>query len=1549
MYKNYTRSGIPIRYIRKILFIMRLITVILIASMVQVSAASYAQKLTLVQKEVTMLQLFKEIKKQTDFNVVWNEKKLNVRSLLDADFINTPLSEVLTKTLNTYRLTYIINKKTIVIKEKEKTMLEKIQAAFDKSISCVGRVSDDNGKWLKGASVIVKGTNKSTVTDDYGYFVLHNVEEKSTLLISYVGFEIKEIPAVENIGAVKLSLSTGRLEEVQIVSTGYQNIPKERATGSFVLVDSALLNRRVSTNILDRLDGVTSGLIFTNNRNHQFGQSNIEIRGRATLFSNPDPLIILDNFPYDGDLSNINPNDIENVTILKDAAAASAWGARSGNGVIVITTKKGSLNTKAIVSLNANVNIGGKPDLYYSPQLTSSEYIDIEQFLFNKGAYNNNIKNGYSALSPAVEIFLAKRNGTISTVDSINKINQLKGFDAREQLLKYYYKPIVNQQYQASVSGGGPTQKYFLSAGYDKNANGSVGNSYSRVTLNANNTYYFLNNKLELFSSILYTNSKTESIPGIAMAYPYSQLADENGAPIVVAAKLRPSYAASAGGGKLLNWLFRPLDELNKRFNNNKNDLTDYRINLSLSYKIMLGLKASAYYTYEKGNSENTTLHELESYYSRNFINTFSQITNTGAVVYPVPMGGIQEAILTNMKSHNGRFQLNYEKLWQNHSVNAIAGYEIRSNNNFSSSNTLYGYNPETASNQNVAVNYTGLFPSFYGSGSDKIPTGISQLGTDNRFVSFYFNGAYTYSQKYIASLSLRRDESNLFGVTINQKGVPLWSAGLAWNLSTFGYTGNVNTNISAYLTAKSLNEFQIYNAYSTRIFNPPNPSLKWEKIKNLNLGLDFSIKGDRLTGSVDYWTKSGIDLIGNSPIAPQTGITLFTGNSANTFTKGVDLQFNSINLNGFLKWQTTLLYNYSSSKVTDYKVANGTNSNVVSANFNNPLQGYPYYSIFSFRYGGLNASGDPQGYLNGVLSTDYNGILNSKNRSELIYNGSAVPTSFGSLRNYFTRPSLDNSVIYSGAGNNYTVADYTNRWQKPGDELTTNVPSLVYPIDLSRSSLYTYSDVLVEKGDHIRLQDMRLGFSFGKKNTPFRNLNLFTYINNIGILWRANKNQIDPDYPTDKKPSTNILQPVTLSDFQNLLDNTNIMNYTGGLAQLACDDYVVDFSGWQVVPPTQRNSYIWDADLYGGEVGIRDWNFPYQQIFYTNSVLDGLSKSDSLSSARGQYLKGWALFNRAFAFYELTRNFCKAYDPATAASDLGIPLRLTAGIDYTLQRSTLQQSFDQILNDLLLAVNLLPADRPSMNLNRPSKIAGYALLARIYLDMRNYSDAEKSANQCLNLYSNLIDYNLISRTSTTPFSTLNDELIYNAMQVSTYFEFTGTTIATVSRVNPSVINSYSNNDLRLLLYFSKLTDNTYTKKRGYNGTGSYAFTGLATDEVYLIKSETLARRGQINASMDILNQLLIKRFDKATTYVPVTANNPNDALEVVLRERRKELIWRGLRWYDLKRLNKEGAAISIERVLNGKIYTIGPNDSRYVFPIPSDEISLSGIQQNQR
>ncbi|EHQ25554.1 SusC/RagA family TonB-linked outer membrane protein [Mucilaginibacter paludis] len=1100
----------------------------------------------------TLKETLDQIAKQGQIGIIYSNAKGILNKQVTIHAKDQPVSKVLTELLSPLKLTYeIIGDQIVVSSSRPPTQGQSEKPAFP----IKGKVTDSKGIPFPGATIKIKGGSVSATTDSKGEFEINNVADSTVLQVSFIGYLTKEI-VVTSAEYLTIVLENGgtQLNEVAIVSTGYQTIPKERATGSFVQIDNQLINRSVSTNILDRLNGVTSGLIFTNNGNHQFGQSNIEIRGRATLFSNPDPLIIVDNFPYDGDVNNINPNDIESITILKDAAAASAWGARSGNGVIVITTKKGHLNAAPTVSFNANATIGAKPNLYYTPQLTSAQYIGIEHFLFNQGAYNASISDGYSALSPAVEIFSAKRNGTISAADSLARINKLKGYDSRQQILKYYYRPSVFQQYQASISGGGAAQKYFVSAGYDKNLNSYVNNSYDRVSLNASNTYYFLKNKLEFFSNIIYTASTTKSGPVVSNTlYPYDQFADANGNPLAIAKTLRLSYASTAGNGQLLNWLYKPLDELNNGYSGTTTNLTDYRINLSLTYKIFPGLKALALYNYEKGVTESDNLNERQSYYTRNLINTYTQIDPvTGTVTHPIPLGDILYTNLTNISSNNGRFQLNYDSAWGKHAISAIAGTEIKDYTTFNSTNGLYGYNPETATNQNAAVNYTAYYPNFYGYNTSQIPTNTTGLGTDNRFFSYYFNGSYIYNDKYIASLSARRDESNLFGVTTNQKGVPLWSAGLAWVVNkeifykidwlpqlklraTYGYTGNVNTNLSAYLTASPGLTSKTYNAPYSQIVNPPNPSLRWEKDRNINIGLDFATKENRLTGSVDYWHKNGIDLIGNSPIAPQTGTTLYTGNSANTSTKGVDVQLNSINLNGKLKWLTTLLYNHVQSRVTDYKVSNGTNYNVVSANYNNPLQGYPYYAIFSFKYAGLTATGDPQGYLNGTVSSDYTGIANSTNRSELVYSGSATPTSFGSLRNtfaynafdlsfnitykfgyHFRRNSLNNDGLYSTGGGNYQMSDYDNRWQKPGDELHTNVPALIYPSSTYRTALYTYSNILVENAANIRLQDFRLGYTLSKKpHLPFRNLNVFAYINNIGILWRANKYHIDPDYPT--------------------------------------------------------------------------------------------------------------------------------------------------------------------------------------------------------------------------------------------------------------------------------------------------------------------------------------------------------------------------------------------------------------------------------------------------
>ena len=440
-----------------------------------------------------------------------------------------------------------------------------------------------------------------------------------------------------------------------------------------------------------------------------------------------------------------------------------------------------------------------------------------------------------------------------------------------------------------------------------------------------------------------------------------------------------------------------------------------------------------------------------------------------------------------------------------------------------------------------------------------------------------------------------------------------------------------------------------------------------------------------------------------------------------------------------------------------------------------------------------------------------------------------------------------------------------------------------------------------------------------------------------------------------EKKPSSDLLVPTTLKDFQAILENTNVMSFAGGLAQISSDDYVVDDANYDAVSTlTQRNAYTWEKDLYSGETAIKDWNVLYKQVFYSNAVLEGLDKSIQKDSEQGKFLRGWALFCRAFAFYDLVRNFCKVYQPITANSDLGIPLRLKSGIDYVQQRASLQESFDQIISDLTEAEKLLPRSRPATNLNRPSLPALYALLARIYLDMGSFALAESNADKALEIYSTLIDYNTISKSSSVPFTVNNEELLYNTSQVASYGEFTGSYVGTRARIAPDLIALYSSNDLRLNIFFAQQSDRTYTIKSGYVGLGSYPFTGLATDELYLIKSETQARKGLTNQALNTINTLMLKRWNPTATnpakpFQQITANSSSEALDKILLERRKELVWRSLRWFDIKRLNLIGANIMLNRKVKGKSYSLAPNDPRYVFPIPDDEISQSGIKQNIR
>jgi tetratricopeptide (TPR) repeat protein len=322
----------------------------------------------------------------------------------------------------------------------------------------------------------------------------------------------------------------------------------------------------------------------------------------------------------------------------------------------------------------------------------------------------------------------------------------------------------------------------------------------------------------------------------------------------------------------------------------------------------------------------------------------------------------------------------------------------------------------------------------------------------------------------------------------------------------------------------------------------------------------------------------------------------------------------------------------------------------------------------------------------------------------------------------------------------------------------------------------------------------------------------------------------------------------------------------------------------------------------------------------------------------------------RAYILYDLVRSFSPAYDSQTASTDLGMPIRTKSAIDENEKRSTVEKTYEQIFSDLSQANNLLLPEITLTNKERPSKVAVTALYARIYLSMGKYDKAEQYANSTLEAYNTLIDYNNIDLAQRIPFTMNNAETILNTTVINNYYTVisVGGFIDAVT-IEPTLYNMYSENDLRKDIYFgtNPVTGSIYIKF-GYAGAYVNSFTGLATDEIYLIKAECLARRNEVNNAITVMNTLLKNRY-KTALFIPLSAENQTEALNKILIERRKELVWRSLRWTDLKRFNKEGANITLKREINGDVYTLAPNDPKYVFPIPDDEVALSGIQQNIR
>jgi hypothetical protein len=449
----------------------------------------------------------------------------------------------------------------------------------------------------------------------------------------------------------------------------------------------------------------------------------------------------------------------------------------------------------------------------------------------------------------------------------------------------------------------------------------------------------------------------------------------------------------------------------------------------------------------------------------------------------------------------------------------------------------------------------------------------------------------------------------------------------------------------------------------------------------------------------------------------------------------------------------------------------------------------------------------------------------------------------------------------------------------------------------------------------------------------------ILIYMSCFVFLLACNKQEEWLDIKSNRPDVT----PTTIKDFQALLDNPDIMNdLHPGTPLASADNYYVLSTTWQADASYSKNVYNWaSGDFYLNASSVNDWTGPYITTEYANIVLEGLNKIPQTPENLQAWnnCKGAALFYRAYSFFDLANTFAKPYNATTAATDLGIPLRLSADINERSVRASVQETYDRILTDLKEALLLLPAT--PLYQTRPSTFAANALLARAYLSMGDYVNAGLHADKALASTYKLVDFNTLSTTVSYPMPAFpnNPEIIF-------FTKCNSFTLASTNAISDSVlVRSYGSNDLRKNFF--------YTAVPGFKGsytTSSGTFGGLAINEQYLIRAEAAARAGNATNAMQDLNTLLVKRW-KTNTYVALTATSAANALDQVIAERRKELPFTGiLRWIDLRRLNSDSRyAVTLTRILNNQTYSLPPNDPRYVLPIPDLEIKLSGIQQNPR
>ena len=1091
----------------KTLLIMNLTTVFLFAICISANAKSYSQRVSISEKDISLKKVFKEIKKQTGYYFVYTESLLKKSKNISLNVRDMQLEALLDLCFKEQPITYSVVNKTVVLKEKQIAEVKEIVLTPPLPIEIKGKVTNENGEPLSGATIAEKSTNKAVVTNTLGEFTLQVVDLKAVLVVSFVGYTTLEVKTNGKINLnISLSLQEAALKDVVVV--GYGRVKRSDVTGSVSRIGEDAITQTPIVSLDRALQGRISGVQVSTNSARPGGSVTIRVRGTGSVNAGNEPLYVIDGFPI-GDLNSINPNDIETMDILKDASATAIYGSRGSNGVVLITTKRGRAGKDKI---EFDTYHGIQSPRRTIPMLNAKEY----------GEYLNEARiNG----------------GGTAYFDGSTAARPLPsslGEGTNWQDVIFNDAPIQN--YQLGFSGGDTKTRYALSGGFYDQSGIVINSRFRRATIRTNIDKDFSSRlKFGLSMQGAFTNNDAVSteagnhrsnLTSAALNYP----------------SVFPKYNSDGS-------YFRDPANLNPFPTDNPlalaNEITNKTRGLRILSNLFTDIKIANGLTFRTTWGVDLNSSKNNSYISRKLLLS----------------SGIGNAAVGSEQFFSWQTEntLNYTKTFsKKHKLDALLGYTYQDSRYESVTARASGFTSDFATYNNLGSASTLLAPSSFASHSVL----ISYIGRVN----------YSYDNRYLLTLTARRDGSSRFGP--NQKFGFFPSGAFAWKVNSekfmenqkifsdlklrvsYGLTGNQSIGDYRFLSTIN-NSVYSFNGTSFTSGQPngvSNLNLQWEKNKQFDVGVDFGLLDNRIQFTADYYRKETYDLLFDVDLPLSSGYFTALTNIGSIENKGWEFSVNSQNINGKnVQWKTGFNISFNKNKVLRLDGRPQFESGVGNGDLqiNRPVLLKVGEALGNF-YGRvmdgifqsaseIAGSAQPGAKPGDIKYRDINGdkVINDLDRTVI---GNGYPRFFGGLDNTVTFKGFDLNVFIQGSygndilnlsklelyglnGSNGTK-DIVNRW-------TASNPSNTIPRANTAGGQKILSSFLVEDGSYLRLKNISLGYqlpaSFMKK------LSLQSarfYVSGQNLVTITNYKGFDPE--VSYQGNSSISQSIDLGAYPN-------------------------------------------------------------------------------------------------------------------------------------------------------------------------------------------------------------------------------------------------------------------------------------------------------------------------------------------------------------------------------------------------------------------------------